>query len=417
MRIQKPTSALIPDKRSREEQDKDSDKYQNDWIVDVHRWSSISAEVDPHEQSENEEEEARELGQLSPVQMMPRIEFEDEGVVDFVLIPDGAVDAEQCSQVKHEKITTIDLHEIACLNPNSWIPMPEKLSTVYESLDSKDSTGTNKHSVGKGASRQVIGLLGQAAQLSSRKLVISTLKVTSIKVFHSSDVTFQNITVDKPSLVDLLIQIPVRRSSIDSLVVFLIQLSKGCAIQQRIRLEQLQAAVKLLQGQLELAFSSAVRDLVVLWPSDVVSLRVAAVHGIQTGCLGHLLEGLGVWPRGKDLGLDGLDPAVELAVAGAVAVLARAVPRCVLLPIGVFRHLLDSAIAHFVQLDSENVQSLPGLFFLHFVKALHLIQLRVQKLKELMFLLTHNIEVECSTEIAPPFVSYAGCVGEESSKL
>jgi hypothetical protein len=42
--------------------------------------------------------------------MMPLIEFEDKRVVDFVLIPDHAVNAEECKQIEHEEITTINLH-------------------------------------------------------------------------------------------------------------------------------------------------------------------------------------------------------------------------------------------------------------------------------------------------------------------
>jgi hypothetical protein len=50
--------------------------------------------------------------------MMSRVKLEDERIVDLVLIPQTAVEAEQRKKVQHQKVTSIDLHEISGLLSN-----------------------------------------------------------------------------------------------------------------------------------------------------------------------------------------------------------------------------------------------------------------------------------------------------------
>jgi hypothetical protein len=52
------------------------------------------------------------LGKLSPIQVMPSVEFEDEDIIDLVTIPNLAIDAKKEHQEEHEKVSGIylDLH-------------------------------------------------------------------------------------------------------------------------------------------------------------------------------------------------------------------------------------------------------------------------------------------------------------------
>jgi hypothetical protein len=95
MRINKPSPTPMPQDWSWEKDDDDGHEHQNHRIIDVHRLNSVVAEVDPHEEAQDEEEEAGKLSKLSPVKGMPLVKLENEGVVDLVLVPKGAIDAKQ----------------------------------------------------------------------------------------------------------------------------------------------------------------------------------------------------------------------------------------------------------------------------------------------------------------------------------
>lgn len=49
------------------------------------------------------------LSKLSPIQVMPSIEFKDEHVIDFSLGPNPAINHEEHHQNEHEEIAGIDL--------------------------------------------------------------------------------------------------------------------------------------------------------------------------------------------------------------------------------------------------------------------------------------------------------------------
>lgn len=61
VRIQEPSSSLIPKDRRRHEQDQGGDEYEQDGVVEIHGLRSISREVQPHEQSKQENEETGKL--------------------------------------------------------------------------------------------------------------------------------------------------------------------------------------------------------------------------------------------------------------------------------------------------------------------------------------------------------------------
>ena len=50
------------------------------------------------------------FGQLTPVEIVPTVEFKDEGVVDLRLCPDFAIQAEEKEEEKTEEISGVNLY-------------------------------------------------------------------------------------------------------------------------------------------------------------------------------------------------------------------------------------------------------------------------------------------------------------------
>ena len=97
--------------------EKENDKgktNQEDRVVEVHFFPvAVSRKVEPEEYSKQGKEDARELGKLFPVQVVPCVELENKGIVDLVMCPHTAGQSKQGEQQKHQKIAPVDLHQVA----------------------------------------------------------------------------------------------------------------------------------------------------------------------------------------------------------------------------------------------------------------------------------------------------------------
>lgn len=82
------------------------------------------------------------LTQLSPVEHMPVVEFEDELVVDLCLRKRSRVQDEQASEKQHQEVTGVDLQQVSCLSAHDWVIVIDLFCAVHQTLYSKDDASS-----------------------------------------------------------------------------------------------------------------------------------------------------------------------------------------------------------------------------------------------------------------------------------
>src|SRR5262249_16004621 len=158
----------------------------------------------------------------------------------------------------------VDLQEVARVPPQLralpvpvvivlFVPAPEEFHGKGEALERKDEPGADEQPVPERACRVIPPPAHQTPHFADSHLPVIPPEVKRVEVLHRLYISIQDIARDKVRLAHLLVDVPIRGPRAYRLVVLLVQLAERGAVRQRVRLEELQPAVELLQSQLELA--------------------------------------------------------------------------------------------------------------------------------------------------------------------
>ena len=227
MRVREPRTAFMTKNRGRKEEDECCDADEHDRVIEVQLGGTVLTEVEPDKDPKKHEKEAGKNCQSPPIKIVTGVKLKDEDIVDLVHSPDPAVDAEPRKQQQHQEVATVSLHEIARPKPHLRILIEQELSAVYQALNGENGPCANEESVLERTSTFVASPFAEASEFPNSKLMISTLKIACVKIFHSLDMTIESIAVDEPGLVDPVIHEAIWRSSIRSFIELLVELTES----------------------------------------------------------------------------------------------------------------------------------------------------------------------------------------------
>lgn len=273
-------------------------------------------------------------------------------------------------------------------------------------LQTKNGTRRQEQAVSKRIVGVVAGSSNLDAKFADGDFVVSPFKVPGIQILGLTDVRFDHVAIDEPGLVDLFRHVSHRRPSVDGLVVFFVNFTKGGSVEQCIRLEKLESSIVFLQRDLEFSFGCLVGDMGLVMTANVVAAIGRMLHGQETrrgGELGHVPGAVAVLASVDCLegSVDWAQPRRRHAVGVCFVVLNRLVAGAVWLAIDLYGgqialhgrlclplgrlaldELVDALVTHHVQLVAQDVQAVRGLGFLFLVEGLDLVELGVEKAEE-----------------------------------
>ncbi|KAH6638859.1 hypothetical protein C7974DRAFT_387447 [Boeremia exigua] len=335
---------------------------------------------------------------------MAGIVFEDEDKVDLVLVPHAAGKREQDDEEVDEEVASVYLQQIAGVDAQRGVVGVVRVcytGGLDEALDAQTGAGRDQHAVAERVVGVVAGSRNLNAQLADRHLVVASLEVPRVEVFDGSNVAFDDVAVDEPGPADFVVHVAHGRACVYGLIVLFVDLAERCAVEQGVRLQQLEPAVVLLQGDLELPLRRLVGYFWQVWTSSKVTAVVVVDRGLEDRWGRERRHGFGArsvfaGAHCLERGIDWIQPGsahlltCQLLLVGVLVEFFRLTIRwmllvCLLLHLGrlTLDQLVQPSVPHDMQLVAQHSQATGRLVLLLLVEVLDLLQLRIQKLEEL----------------------------------